>query len=178
MLFVVGVFLLLRRPRRVLIALTAFTLGHGLSLCAATLGWIELPSRLAESAIAATLIWLAWEIVVRRHDGQDSSREMKRPYLAAVGVGLVHGLGFAAAFSEAGVTGPSLSLALIAFHMGIELGQVAVVVVVLGTLRALSTSRSGSGSGSRKRGRTLELAAGYAIGSLAFMWLVERATGL
>ncbi len=176
-LFVVGVVLLLRRPRHVLIALTAFTVGHGLSMCAATLGWIDLPSRVAEAAIAATLIWLAWEIVQRgrdEHDTGGSSRDLRRPYLAAVGVGLVHGLGFAAAFSEAGVTGPNLPLALIAFHMGIELGQVAVVVAALIALRAVSGARSGLRSGSA-RGETLRLVAGYAIGSLAFMWLVERA---
>ena len=147
-LFVVGVVLLLRRPRHVLIALTAFTVGHGLSMCAATLGWID--------------------------DTGGSSRDLRRPYLAAVGVGLVHGLGFAAAFSEAGVTGPNLPLALIAFHMGIELGQVAVVVAALIALRAVSGARSGLRSGSA-RGETLRLVAGYAIGSLAFMWLVERA---
>lgn len=161
LLFVVGVVLLLQRPRRVLMALTAFTVGHGLSMCAATLGWVEIPSRVAETAIAATLIWLAWEIVRRTRDHEQN---LKRPYLAAVGVGLIHGLGFASAFSAMGVTGSNLSIALIAFHTGIELAQVAVVVVALTALRVSS----------RRRG-TLELALGYAIGSLAFMWLVERA---
>jgi hydrogenase/urease accessory protein HupE len=174
LLFVVGIVLLLRRPRRVLVALTAFTLGHGLSMCAATLGWIDLPSRVAESAIAVTLVWLAWEIVRQNRDvrntrgvpnarGARTAPELKRPYLAAVGVGLVHGLGFAAAFSAAGVGGSDLSVALIAFHTGIELGQVAVVVVALAAMKALASQRN-----------LVERVAGYAIGSLAFMWLAER----
>lgn len=182
-LFVLGVVLLLRRTRRVLVALTAFTVGHGLSMCAATLGWIDLPSRVAETAIAATLIWLAWEIVQRGGERRAVPRgstpadgaDMRRTYLAAIGVGLVHGLGFAAAFSEAGVTGPNLSLALVAFHVGIEFGQIAVVVVAaLIALRIVSGARSGVGSGAG-RGQPLRLIAGYGIGSLAFMWLVERA---
>ncbi len=159
-LFVLGLVLLLRRPRRVLIALTAFTGGHALSMCAAALGWIAFPSVVAEVAIAATLVWLAHQIVVSRH----RSEEITRPYLACMGVGVVHGLGFAAAFSEAGINGADLPLALGAFHLGIEVGQIAVVVAALIAMRALTGAREG-----------LEHVAAYAIGSLAFMWLIERA---
>jgi hypothetical protein len=160
LLFVLGLVLLLRRPRRVLLALTAFTAGHAISMCAASLGWIALPGRIAEAAIAATLMWLALEVVQRDR----AEHEMSRPYLASLAVGLVHGLGFAAAFSEAGVTGSDLGLALGAFHIGIELGQVVVVLVALLAMRLVAARRE-----------TLARAAGYAIGGVACMWLIERA---
>lgn len=159
-LLVLGLVLLLGRPRRVLFALTAFTLGHALSMCAAVLGWIALPTEIAEAAIAATLVWLAWEVVRRR---SDDVREMKRPYSAALGVGLVHGLGFAAVFTDMGLTGADLLLGLGAFHLGIELGQLAIVVLGLVAIRLATKHRA-----------RLEPMIGYAIGAIAYMWFLER----
>lgn len=162
LLFVLGLALLLRQPRRVLLALTAFTAGHALSMGAATLGVIDVPSAWAEVAIALSLVWLARELVIRDADERDA----KRPYVAALGIGLVHGLGFAAAFTTAGVSAATLPLALGSFHLGIELGQVLVVVptlVVLAKVRAP---------------RRWEIPAAYVMGGLAFMWLLERGAPL
>lgn len=156
-LLVLGLVLLLGAPRRVLIALTAFTLGHGLSMFAAVLGWVALPTAIAEAAIAATLVWLAWEVVRQR----DTS--IKRPYVAALTVGLIHGLGFAAVFSDAGLTGGDLLLGLGAFHLGIELGQVAIVLVGLVAMRLATKHRT-----------KVEPLIGYGIGAVAYMWLIER----
>lgn len=159
-LLVLGLVLLLGRPRRVLIALTAFTLGHALSMCAAVLGWIALPTEIAEAGIAATLVWLAWEVVRRRND---DAVEIKRPYTAALLVGLVHGLGFAAVFSDMGLSGTDLLLGLGAFHVGIELGQLVVVLLGLIALRLATKHRE-----------RLEPVIGYAIGAVAYMWFLER----
>ncbi len=158
-LFVVGLVLLLGIPRRVLWALTAFTLGHGLSMCGAVMGWVVFPTALAEAAIAATLVWLAWEIA-RRHGDLAT---LRRPYSAALGVGLVHGLGFAAVFSDVGLGGYDLALGLGAFHLGIEAGQFTVVLAALLLL----------GLGRRHRS-LLEPVAAYGIGAVATMWLIER----
>ena len=156
-LLVLGLVLLLGASRRVLIALTAFTLGHGLSMFAAVLGWVVLPTAIAEAAIAATLVWLAWEVVRQR----DTS--IKRPYVAALTVGLIHGLGFAAVFSDAGLTGGDLLLGLGAFHLGIELGQVAIVLGGLVAMRLATKHRT-----------KVEPLIGYGIGAVAYMWLIER----
>lgn len=158
-LLVVGLVLLLGAPGRVLWALTAFTLGHGLSMCGAVMGWIVLPTALAEAAIAATLVWLAWEIARRRAD----STSLERPYAAALGVGLVHGLGFAAVFSDVGLAGGDLALGLGAFHLGIEVGQLAIVLATLLLLRLAQGRRA-----------LLEPLAAYGIGAVATMWLIER----
>ena len=161
-LLVIGLVLLLGRPRRVLLALTAFTVGHGLSMFAAVLGWIALPTEIAEAGIAATLVWLSWE-VVRNSKDDEKKRDIKRPYTAALLVGLVHGLGFAAVFSDAGLNGMDLVLGLGAFHVGIELGQLLFVVLGLGLLRATGDHRA-----------FLRPAVGYVIGAVAYMWLIER----
>lgn len=163
LLFVLGLVLLFRRARPVLLALSAFTVGHAVSLGAATLGWSSIPPRVAEIAIAASLVWLA-HAIVRRPERADG--ELGRPYVTALGIGLVHGLGFAAVFSSAGLGGGDLALALGAFHVGIELGQLAVVFAALLLVRL-----------ARRRRHTahVELFCAYAIGSLAMMWLIERA---
>lgn len=162
LLFVLGLVLLLPKARPVFIALTAFTVGHAISLCAATLGWLSVPPRVAEVAIAASLVWLARSIV-RPPEGVDG--ELRRPYLAASGIGLVHGLGFAAAFSSAGLGGTDLAVALGVFHVGIELGQLAVVLVALLVVRFTR---------SRWSTARVETLSAYGIGSLAMMWLIER----
>ncbi len=159
--FVVGLVLLLRRWRRVLLALTAFTVGHGLSLAAAVLGWLDAPAHVTELAIAVTLVWLARRLTEPR----DAERVLSRPYLAALGVGLVHGLGFASAFSATGLSHDELALTLASFHVGIELGQLLVVAVTLASHALLSRSVPE---------HRVRLVPAFAIGALAMMWVVER----
>ncbi len=165
-LFVVGLVLLVRRPREVLLALTAFTLGHAASMCAAVMGVVSIPGAAAETAIAATLVWLAWRVVQRAED-RAAPASGRRLYLACVGVGLVHGLGFATAFAEAGATGTRLAVSLSSFHAGIEAGQLVVAVALVALARL----------GSRVPERfacTAPRLAGYGMGSLAVMWMLER----
>ena len=118
-----------------------------------------------EIGIAASLMWIAWEIMGHR------SGELRRPYVAAVGVGLVHGLGFATALAEAGLTRQELPLALAGFHLGIELGQVLFVAVALACCHwADSWADSVNPVPTKWRA-----APALAIGSIAAMWCIERA---
>ncbi len=163
-LVVLGLVLLLRKPRHVLGALTAFTLGHGLSLGAATLDIVRIPSAWAELAIAATLVWLAAAMA------KDRDEAVTRPwlYVSTLAVGLVHGLGFAAAFESMGLTGGSLPVALAAFHIGIEVAQLVIVALALIAIRA-------SRQLSFERFPIARQVPSYAVGSIATCWVIERA---
>ena len=131
LLFVAGLVLLVRRGRALVATVTAFTLGHALTLCAAALGYVSPPVAPIEIAIAASVFWLALELADR------SERQGALPARLAFGFGLLHGLGFAAALSEAGLPSADVPLALASFNAGIELGQLAVVGVLLLFARAL-----------------------------------------
>ena len=104
--------------------MTAFTVGHSLSLALATFEVIALPSTVVEPLIAASIVYVGLENLLRREPAQ---RE-----LVTLGFGLVHGLGFASVLQESGV-GSEAGLAepLFGFNLGVELGQLAMAAVVL-----------------------------------------------
>jgi len=166
-LFVLGLTLLIRGRRPLLIAISSFTLGHSITLSLATLGYVEFPSGPIEVGIAASLLLLAVEIPGRL-DGRPS-RLQQRPWMVTLVFGLLHGLGFASALAEIGLPRAEIPLALLAFNLGIELGQIALVILA-GAL-ALACSSSGF-KPHPQRGRW---AAAYAMGSLSAFWVFERA---
>lgn len=107
----------------ILRVVTAFTLAHSLTLSLAALGVVSLPSRLVESAIALTVLLGALNIlfpVVR-----------KRRWIVALIFGLVHGLGFAAVLADLGLPARGLLQALIGFNAGVEIGQLAIVALLM-----------------------------------------------
>ncbi len=142
----------------VLAVVTAFTAAHAITLSLATFGWISLPSRLVESAIALTVVLAA------ANNLYPIVRE--RRWLAAFGFGLIHGFGFASVLAGLGLTREALALSLVGFNIGVELGQIAIVALFLPlAFRARNTAfyRRGVLIG----GSLLTLA-------LAGIWLVER----
>jgi hypothetical protein len=146
----------------VLKIVTAFTLAHSLTLTLAALGALSLPSRLVESAIAASVILAAlnnlWPLVHRWRA------------LVAFGFGLIHGFGFASVLADLGLPQGALVLSLVGFNVGVELGQLAIVAAFLPLAYAL------------RRGlfyRRVVLAGGSAlIALIAMVWLAERALDL
>ena len=102
---------------------TAFTLAHSLTLSLATLQIVRLPSRLTESAIAASVIFAAannlWPLV------------RERGWLVAFAFGLIHGFGFANALGDLGLAQGTLALTLVGFNLGVEIGQLAIVAAFL-----------------------------------------------
>ncbi|AKF07249.1 HupE/UreJ family protein [Sandaracinus amylolyticus] len=147
--------------RDVAIVVTAFTLGHSVTLIAAALGVIVLPSRLVESVIAGSIAVVALLNVWR----PDERRSM--PWLA-LGFGLVHGFGFSGVLAELGLPAQARVLSLLAFNVGIELAQLAFVAVMLAPLAWLA---------GKPGYRTWIVRGGsIAIALLALVWLVERAT--
>ena len=137
---------------------TAFTVAHSITLSLAALEVIDLPSRWVESAIAASVILAALNnLLVVAGPGR---------WLFAFAFGLIHGFGFASVLSDLGLPHDSLLLALVAFNLGVELGQLAVVAVFLPlawSLRDQWIYRRGLLAG----GSLLVIA-------IASVWLVER----
>jgi hypothetical protein len=103
---------------------TAFTVAHSVTLSLAALDLVHLPSLVVEPLIAASIVWVAVENLV-------APAGAGRRWLVAALFGLVHGLGFASALSELELPRAALVRALVGFNLGVELGQLAFVVVVM-----------------------------------------------
>jgi hypothetical protein len=139
--------------------LSAFTVAHGMSLAAATTGLIDLPSRLVESAIAATIVLTAIDNI---HPYLPRKR-----WLIAFGFGLIHGLGFASALGPLDLPALALASALLGFNLGIEAAQVGIALVFLGVAYSLRTF------GLDARG-LVPVGSVVALG-LASLWFIDRA---
>jgi len=162
LLFLLGLMLLVRERRRLLATVTAFTLGHSVTLSLAALGIVHIPSAPAEAAIAFSILVLAVELA-RDRPGALS----RRPWAMAAAFGLLHGLGFAGALAEIGLPAREIPLALVSFNTGIELGQIAFLIAVAAVLRITrpATRRFPAWSAG---------APVYLIGTLAAYWFFER----
>lgn len=164
LLFVLGLMLLVDGTRRLVWTITAFTVGHSATLGLATLGFLRYPVDLVEFTIALSIFLVAVELG-RERDPRHWLRH--RPWLAAGLFGLLHGMGFAGALREVGLPAHEIPLALFAFNIGIELGQLAFVAVAL--LAGYAWMRWSPG-------RRLELGwvPVYLIGVLSAYWCIER----
>jgi hypothetical protein len=164
LLFVLGLLVLVRGPRMLIETVTAFTVGHSITLSLAALGFARAPTGPIEVAIAASIVWLAVEIA---QPGGGPTRLWHRPRTLAGGFGLLHGFGFAGALAEVGLPASDIPLALGSFNVGIELGQLCfVAVLVLAYLAAKRVGYAAPAWGGR--------AIAYGIGSLASFWMFER----
>jgi hypothetical protein len=143
----------------VLKVVTAFTVAHSMTLILAALDVITLPSRFVESAIAASIVYIAIENL--------APREPRYRWPIAFLFGLVHGLGFAAMLRPIlpphGVVVP-----LVAFNVGVELGQLTIVAAVLPFL--LLAARAGA----ERYRRIVVLGGSTLIALVGALWLVER----
>jgi hypothetical protein len=169
LLFVLGLLVLVRGARMLVETITAFTLGHSITLSLAALGFVHAPTGPIEVAIAASIVWLAVEIA--RPDADRSLRPWQRPRTLAGGFGLLHGFGFAGALAEVGLPASDIPLALGSFNVGIELGQLCFVGVLVAA--AFAVRRAGAVAPAWG-----ERALAYGIGSLASFWMFQRAAML
>jgi hydrogenase/urease accessory protein HupE len=169
LLFVFGLVLLASGLRQLLVTITAFTLAHSATLSLAALGIVQFPTGPIEVLIAASVLALAVELARRQSGG--ALAPVRLPWLMAGGFGLLHGFGFAGALAEAGLPHGEIPLALFAFNLGIELGQLAFVVIVLAGLRLLGPLLQ------RLPAWTARVPI-YGMGSLAAFWCFDRASAL
>ena len=179
LLFVAGLTLLLGGTRRLVLAITAFTAGHSVTLALAALGFVAPPQALVELAIAATIVVLALGLA-RAREPAPPRGIVRRPALLPFAFGLLHGLGFAGALGELGLPQHAIPLALFAFNVGIELGQLAWVALLLALAlvftraSASATARSVAGALPR-RAAFAHAFATHAIGGLGMFWCLDRA---
>ena len=119
-LFVVGLFLLSTQLRPLLIQITSFTLAHSVTLALSIYGIVSVPSSIVEPLIAASIIYVCIENIF----AEKLSRW--RPLIIFL-FGLLHGLGFASVLKEIGLASDNFATSLIAFNVGVELGQLSVI---------------------------------------------------
>lgn len=166
LLFVFALVLLVKNVRRLLLVLTAFTLAHSVTMVIATLGIVSVPQAPVEAIIALSILFLAMEIM---HEKQGKvGLTSKYPWLVAFIFGLLHGFGFAGALAEIGLPDQAITLALIFFNIGVELGQVMFVLSML--LLFLLLERLSYLDLLNK----LKTVLVYMMGGLASFWLIER----
>jgi hydrogenase/urease accessory protein HupE len=165
LLFVIALVLLLRRGWIVAKAVTAFTVAHSLTLVGTTLGLIGLPQEPVEALIALSIVFLALEIVKRSPDRAGLTE--RAPWIVAFVFGLLHGFGFAGALREIGLPESDVPTALLTFNLGVEAGQLLIVLACLGALAAVTRVATAAVL-------PLTRMATYAIGMVASYWLIER----
>ena len=121
-LFVLGIFLFSLHLRPLLLQVTAFTVAHSITLGLSLYGYIALPASIVEPLIAVSIVYVAVENLI--------TTELKpwRIYVVFA-FGLLHGMGFAGVLTELGLPRSDFVTALIAFNVGVELGQLAVIAI-------------------------------------------------
>lgn len=177
LLFVLGLVLLVRTSKSLLWTVTAFTLAHSITLAASTLDLVALPGPPVEAGIALSILLLARELALGFDDpAQRDTWTWRFPWLVAFGFGLLHGFGFSGALREVGLPAEHVPQALLAFNVGVEIGQLAVVGTLLLVFAGL---RWVAGRVSMSKGveRAARLAPIWAMGGLAFAWTLERVLG-
>ena len=164
LLFVLGLLLLVTGWKRLVWTITAFTVGHSVTLALAALGFLRYPVELVEFAIALSIFVVAVELTREKTDAHWLRR---RPWLAAGGFGLLHGMGFAGALLEVGLPAHDIPLALLTFNVGIEIGQLLFVGAVIAFHQAWLRLPA-------PRWPWLQWAPVYLIGCASAYWCFER----
>lgn len=158
--FVLGLFLLSLRLRPLLAQTGAFTLAHSITLGLTMLGWVSLPARIVEPLIALSIAYVAIENLI--------VKEVRTSRVAVVfGFGLIHGMGFAGVLKDLGLPKGQFAPALLAFNLGVEGGQLAVI---LGAFLAVGWWAGGKPWYRRR----VVLPASCAIAATGLFWTVER----
>jgi len=165
LMFVLAIAILVQSRKALIQAITAFTVAHSITLAATVLGWLSLPSAAVETTIALSIV-LACTECLRPTD----SLARRAPWLVTFAFGLLHGMGFASALLDTGLPEKHVPSALLFFNVGVELGQLAAIVVfvAIGWLvtrierRPVWTTR----------------AFVYAMGCIAAYWSLERGVAM
>jgi len=167
-LFLIGLLLLGGTLSRLALIVTSFTIGHSITLSLAALDVVSPPSRIIEPLIALTIIVVgADNLLVIRNTKSNSHQATDIRAWLAVAFGLIHGFGFAYVLKEFGLPRAALGWSLFAFNLGVEIGQLIIVLVATGTL-AFIRRRSESAA------RRIAIAGSIAVIAAGAFWFVQR----
>ncbi len=155
--------------RHLAVVVTSFTLGHSITLALSVLGYVSLPTQLTESAIALSIVAAGlWNLRAPK-EGEDLREEINRSVLSrglmAGGFGLIHGLGFANMLLQNGLSGTGVVVPLMGFNLGVEAGQLVLVLMFFPVLRAIHNS---------KNRRTIILVSSLLAAAMGLFWFLER----
>ena len=160
-LFLVGLLLLGGGPWALVRIVTAFTIGHSLTLSLAALDLVSPPATLVEPAIALSIVFVGADNLLVGTSGRDV-----RAWIA-LAFGLVHGFGFASVLREFGLPPEALAWSLFSFNVGVEAGQLLIVLAIAGAL-ALVRRRN------RLAAQRLAFAGSLVVMAAGAYWFVER----
>ena len=118
--------------QKILVLVTAFTIGHSVTLVLASLDAVSIPSSIIKFLIPTTILLTALHNVISKNAGEHSSK-MGRNYLMALFFGFIHGMDFSNYFRALIMDPSELAIPLLGFNLGIELGQLLVVLFIVGT---------------------------------------------
>jgi hydrogenase/urease accessory protein HupE len=159
LVFLLALLLVVRNAKETLQIVTGFTIGHSVTLSMAALGWVVPSTRIIEIAIAASIVYAGLENLTR------PSPRKRLPLV--IGLGLIHGFGFANVLRDLGLPDANLLLALFAFNGGVELGQLMLVALALPLLWTAARWASWE--------RRAVPALSLGIAMLGIYWTIERA---
>ena len=157
-LFVLGLFFSSLKFRSLIIQVTAFTLAHSITLALAAVGVVKLQLSLVEPLIFLSIVWVAIENTIFKQTTK------WRP-LVIFGFGLLHGLGFAALLTQYGLPKDNFISLLLAFNVGVELGQLAVLIMAFILVRVIFRKSQNKNQ--------LKIPASIIIGLVGLYWFVD-----
>ena len=160
-LFIIGLLLLGGSVLRLLGIVSAFTLGHSITLSLAALNLVAPPARIVEPAIALSIVYVGADNLLSSPGARDV-----RAWIALF-FGLVHGFGFASVLREIGLPPRALGISLFSFNLGVEIGQ-AIIVFTVASLLAVVRTRS------PKHARQLVVAGSILVMAAGGYWFVQR----
>lgn len=167
-LFVIGLVLFIRAPLMLLKTITAFTIAHSITLALSIFELVSLPQGPVEAVIALSIVFLARELAQEEH--QRSALTRSQPWAMAFAFGLLHGLGFAGALNDIGLPEDAIAMSLLLFNIGIELGQIIIIILFLIIAHAwhVITQRFNYTEAHLYTG------VAFAMGVLASYWAIDR----
>ena len=160
-LFLIGLLLFGGSVWQLVRIVTAFTVGHSITLALAALDIVTVPADIVEPAIAMSVVYVGVDNLVARPGGRDV-----RGWIA-LAFGLIHGFGFASVLKEIGLPGTALGWSLFSFNLGVEIGQLIVVVIVTALLGAVRRK-------SDRLARWIALAGSTIVIVAGAYWFIER----
>jgi len=160
LLFLVGLLLLGGTIRQLAVVVTAFTVAHSITLSLAALNLVTPPARIIEPAIALSIVYVGADNLLVR-EGRDV-----RAWIAFT-FGFIHGFGFANVLREMDLPSRALGWSLFSFNVGVEIGQLIVVITVASALTALR-------SRSEAAGRQLAFAGSLVVMAAGTFWFIQR----